>query len=269
MFNSTVLEVAIGLTFCFGALSLVVSSINEAISTLMALRARTLRDGIKELVNDPGLAKSLYEHALINPLWVEGASNKVLPSYIEPRHFAEAFLECVQATAQNATGIEDAIKQIKDDQLRTLLVGMYQRAEKKVDALRDEVARWFDAGMDRLSGVYKRNAQLFSFGIALVLAIVLNVDTCRIFRTLWLHPAAVAQLTAPPQAAPAAIADLSALPVGWPNLPRGSQWPTVVFGWLLTASSALFGAPFWFDLLGRFVNLRGTGKKPAGDGDAR
>ena len=33
-------------------------------------------------------------------------------------------------------------------------------------------------------------------------------------------------------------------------------------GWLVTASSALFGSPFWFDLLQRMVQLRGTGKKP-------
>jgi hypothetical protein len=33
-------------------------------------------------------------------------------------------------------------------------------------------------------------------------------------------------------------------------------------GWLVTAAAALFGAPFWFDLLQRLVNLRGTGTKP-------
>lgn len=32
------------------------------------------------------------------------------------------------------------------------------------------------------------------------------------------------------------------------------------FGWLFTAIAVSFGAPFWFDLLNKFVNLRGTGK---------
>jgi hypothetical protein len=36
-----------------------------------------------------------------------------------------------------------------------------------------------------------------------------------------------------------------------------------LLGWLMTALAALFGAPFWFDTLQRFVSLRGTGDPPA------
>ncbi|USP39252.1 hypothetical protein [Acinetobacter sp. XS-4] len=35
-----------------------------------------------------------------------------------------------------------------------------------------------------------------------------------------------------------------------------------IIGCFITACSVLFGAPFWFDLLKSFVNIRGTGKKP-------
>jgi hypothetical protein len=35
-----------------------------------------------------------------------------------------------------------------------------------------------------------------------------------------------------------------------------------IIGWLITATAALFGAPFWFDLLQQFIRLRGTGPKP-------
>jgi hypothetical protein len=31
---------------------------------------------------------------------------------------------------------------------------------------------------------------------------------------------------------------------------------------MITASTALFGAPFWFDLMQRVVRMRGTGAKP-------
>ena len=34
-------------------------------------------------------------------------------------------------------------------------------------------------------------------------------------------------------------------------------------GWLLTAIAVSLGAPFWFDMLNNFVNLRITGAKPA------
>jgi hypothetical protein len=46
MFNNVILDVAIGIIFIFLVYSLLATSIQEAISTLFALRARTLRDGI-------------------------------------------------------------------------------------------------------------------------------------------------------------------------------------------------------------------------------
>jgi hypothetical protein len=35
-----------------------------------------------------------------------------------------------------------------------------------------------------------------------------------------------------------------------------------IVGWAITALAIFLGAPFWFDLLSKIVNLRGTGKKP-------
>ena len=35
-----------------------------------------------------------------------------------------------------------------------------------------------------------------------------------------------------------------------------------ILGWLLTAAAISLGAPFWFDLLNQFINLRGAGTKP-------
>jgi hypothetical protein len=66
------------------------------------------------------------------------------------------------------------------------------------------------------------------------------------------------------------------LPVGWDN---HRKWPTAtepgtfftylffVVGLAVTGSSAVFGAPFWFDLLQRLVQVRGTGAKPPADRD--
>ena len=40
------------------------------------------------------------------------------------------------------------------------------------------------------------------------------------------------------------------------------DWLRKVAGWLLTAFAVSLGAPFWFDLLNRFINLRVSGKAP-------
>ncbi|MBD2482278.1 hypothetical protein [Planktothrix sp. FACHB-1365] len=36
----------------------------------------------------------------------------------------------------------------------------------------------------------------------------------------------------------------------------------VFFGWLLSAVAIMMGAPFWFELLGKFINVRNAGQVP-------
>ena len=54
----------------------------------------------------------------------------------------------------------------------------------------------------------------------------------------------------------------ASLPIGWSELPRRDQWLTMALGWLITAFAVSLGAPFRFDLLNRFVNVRASGKTP-------
>ncbi len=63
---------------------------------------------------------------------------------------------------------------------------------------------------------------------------------------------------------------LKILPIGWHgrSFSAITKSPLLFFekilGWLITAVAVSFGAPFWFDLLGKLVNLRSTGRKPEG-----
>ncbi|MGH6850935.1 MAG: hypothetical protein ACREDD_10885 [Methylocella sp.] len=76
MFNSAIIDVAIGLTLSFLAVSLAASAITEAVSSALKWREKTLLEGVKALLNDPnftGIARDLYNHALVNPL-ADGAA---------------------------------------------------------------------------------------------------------------------------------------------------------------------------------------------------
>lgn len=42
--------------------------------------------------------------------------------------------------------------------------------------------------------------------------------------------------------------------------PTGYSWTRVVLGWLITAFAVMLGAPFWFDVLNRFMVIRSTVK---------
>jgi hypothetical protein len=37
---------------------------------------------------------------------------------------------------------------------------------------------------------------------------------------------------------------------------------SMIFGWLLTVIAVSMGAPFWFDLLNKLMNIRNAGGKP-------
>ncbi|HZV67000.1 MAG TPA: hypothetical protein VFG03_19050 [Telluria sp.] len=271
MFGSTVLEVAIGLTFCYAALALIVSTVQEALASALRLRARVLLDGVKSMLNDPGfdaLARAVYAHALVNPhddgKALDQRRLKAKPSYIEPAHFAIALLDAIQSIPGDFAQLGRDIDALPDAQLRRALQGIYQRADGDLEGVRVQLAGWFGSAMARVSGAYKRRAQLVSLLLALLLAVLFNIDSIHLFRTLWQHPGLAAQLGALPTLDPRTFDALWTLPLGWRSFPPrlDAAFVLSVAGWTITATTALFGAPFWFDLMQRAVQMRGTGAKP-------
>jgi hypothetical protein len=191
-----------------------------------------------------------------------------MPAYVDAHQFAITLLDITDLASTDFSQLgEDIKKNISDPQLRRMLLSMYSRVTS-MEAFRKQLANWFDASMQRVSGDYKRYSQLFCFLIALAIAAAFNVDSFKLFSTLWTHPAYAAQLSATGlQAADAAsaAAQLQKLPIGWTTFPPTMTGPDIglmIAGWFVTACSVLFGAPFWFDLLQRFVQVRGTGAKP-------
>jgi hypothetical protein len=80
---------------------------------------------------------------------------------------------------------------------------------------------------------------------------------------------------ATPEASPATAANYSrpsqnelaslghVLGWSWQSLPAsGGQWLDRIFGWLLSIIAISLGAPFWFDLLNRFMRIRSSGESP-------
>jgi len=272
MFNSSVLEVAIGLTFCYATLALIVSTLQEALASALQMRARTLLGGIKTMLNDPrfnGMARALYSHALINPhddgqlSSQSGLRHK--PSYIEPLHFAIALIDLVQRVPGKIDQLGSDIDTLRDPQLRRALQGIYLRANGDLKLFQDGVAAWFDSAMDRVSGEYKRRSLLVSVLLSLLLTIMFNIDSIHLFKTLWQHPALAAHITAAPTAVNRESIDLLfTLPIGWEKFPPlwDGSFLLQVAGWIITTSTSLFGAPFWFSTLQRIMQLRGTGAKP-------
>jgi hypothetical protein len=308
MFNSAVLDLATGLVFCFLTVSLATGTIVEAIASFLALRAKTLRIGIGQLLNDSsftGLAKQLYDHAAVNPRGsgsgtTSSAFQKTDPAYIDRQLFGQAMLDILKISPEVAANpaasppvadLKAAVDGVlqPDPQIQNLLHGIIERSVGDPNKIKAELVAWFDNAMDRVSGHYKRWTQLMSFVVALVLAGLLNVDAVHVATVLWEQPKLVEQLkisataTASTGTAAAGETGLPAtdvkamlqtmdttLPIGWQNgrwagtfQPfNASVFFIALIGWLITALSTLFGAPFWFDMLQNFIRLKGTGPSP-------
>lgn len=111
MFNTTILDVAIGMIFVYLLLSLMCSAANEIIELLLKKRAVDLERGIRELLlpdsksGGDDIVRKLYNHPLVNGLFggkyedskitsrIRYVWRTQLPSYIPARSFALALMD--------------------------------------------------------------------------------------------------------------------------------------------------------------------------------
>jgi hypothetical protein len=160
--------------------------------------------------------------------------------------------------------------------------------EDELQQLQSEVESWFDRSMARASGVYKRNARGIAILIGIAVAVLANADTLNIVENLSSNSALRAAITDNAGQIVAedrpgdrdlnrlkdemrdTLRDVS-LPIGWKveiveqqNLAdRNIAVPYVrrIIGWFISGVAISMGASFWFDLLGKIVDIRNTGKK--------
>ena len=178
MFDHPIIDVGLGLVFFYVVLSLLASAIQEWIASLFALRSKNLRSGVENLIGDV-YAKKVYEHPLVKNL---SKANK-LPSYIAPETLSGVLLEVVAKenngksyathTADEARALVGQISE--DHPLKDILGALIDDGEDAAIALKDRLAGWFDEGMLRVAGWYKRRAKVIIFAIAAtVVGAVLN-----------------------------------------------------------------------------------------------
>lgn len=401
MFGSEILDVALGLALLYLLLAVICSTLNEWIAGILKLRAKTLREGIANMLEDPevkGIAKQFFDHPLVKGLTRKGENN--LPSYIPASTFTAAMLDIIlpanpsagpadplqvyqsirarlielaASDSELAKGmlilvdqagidprkVQDATYALRQlEQVRTHLLLLTQQMDtgalqnlqplaESLDKFKDleaslrqaeisataallraqeNVERYYDQAMDRVSGWYKRRAQVIIVVLAVTVTALLNADSIAITRYLATNAAtrelvaAIAEdyyrgrlageqgasasiATEQPEASGRVTASLSSstpvtvsttysqlspvtvsapislsasisetvaildelgLPMGWKELPVSPQaWVYKLAGLLLTAIAVSLGAPFWFELLGKLIDLRMAGKKPA------
>ncbi len=183
MFGSDILDIVIGMVFIFLLLSLICSGLNESFEALVKNRARDLERGIRELVGDPqnatGFVEKIYNHGLVNSLYKGCYSPKKkrnLPSYIPSANFALAVMDLMKNPPAGSVKMPDNVKQA---------YAIFEaRAAGDAAKLQASLEDWFNSGMDRVSGWYRRRAQWILGTLGLIVAVVGNADAILIARTL-------------------------------------------------------------------------------------
>ena len=179
-----------------------------------------------------------------------------------------------------------------------LLRSYMQDAGDDMAKFRAMIEKWFDSMMVQASGWYKRQSQAITFVVGLALAAGFNASTFTIAGHLLKDNGAREQLaqiassylqshgtdvekmgvgsTSAMDSLVAYAADLyrndiagsqKLLGLGWMGSASANQmdsdhWQLNVIGWLVTALAVSLGSPFWFDLLGKVVDIRRTGRRP-------
>ena len=308
MFGLEVLDIALGLVFVYLILSLVCTSATEIVAGVLRLRAKTLSEGIRNLLQDPTIEKQFFEHPLIKSLTIRGRN----PSYIPAQTFRWVLTSIIggEERPKSVKEIRAAVVQKvpENSELKTVLLTLIGDAEKDIEQLHSNIEMWFNNAMERVTSWYKSMAQVITFCVALVVAVASNADTIDITKALSNNPALrqalVAQaeeyakrespadtvklratvtqvgdssagrkpgtaatlsvldsLTRPATRIKQNISELEQLgvPLGWRVAPAGWGWLTKITGLLLTTLALTLGAPFWFDMLKKIVNIRSSG----------
>jgi hypothetical protein len=305
-FITPIIDTAIGLIVVYIAFSLLSSWLAEQVSAIMQTRGKMLMDALNQLLSGaPGTppsaaAKAFFSHPIFTVLSKNGNDK---PQYLSAQQFSTIVLGLV-APPPPAPGapVPPPANVLATIEANAAAIGLgpqvaaiAAKANGDFTAFVKGIEDWYDDHMDRVSGWYKARAQTILLAIGLGLAVLWNVDSIRIVRSLSCNAALRGSAVTIAQGANTNAAFIStvlgALPLGWsPSLEHpelklscdqinaAADAPTTIafrdranwFGWLglklvglvATAVALSLGAPFWFDLLSRLTRVRQAGKKP-------
>lgn len=223
-----------------------------------------------------------------------------LPTYIPARSFALALMDMAARGRQtdalsggpdapplSLDSIRQNVAALQNPAIQRVLLAAIDAGQNDLNRVVKNLEDWYDSGMDRVSGWYKRASQWVIFFVGIAVAVLMNINAVALADYLYRNDVAREALVARAEAAArdttlvaratddyqVALGELDALklPIGWsrPDArhPEGSTfpgflgfWALAVVGWIVTGIAATLGAPFWFDVLNKVMVIRSTVK---------
>jgi len=277
------------------------SHVTEMIAKLFNLRIRNLENAIRMLFQekkDGPYFRQFFNHPLIYRLSLNPKKNT---SFIPKKNFTMAFLDIISGYRKDiktASDVRESIYKIKSPVLRDQMLLLVDDMAISTAQTKEIISEWFEVSMARASNIYKRRARLITIIVAVVMTVSLNIDTISISSYLFSNQTVrTAVVDAAQQRVESQTlvndgmeikpaADTSSLgeikinfdeigneiktldslmiPIGWSDQGYPVSRNNIFlkfFGLLMTAYAVSLGSRFWFDMLGRVINLRNDDRK--------
>ncbi len=253
------------------------------------------------------------------------------PSYLSADAFLAILLDFFSKddpeVKRDLSKLRAEVETMPDCAIKRSLLYLLDQSEGSLDRFKAGVKSYYDEIMDHVTGWYKRHMQAWLLAVGLIIAMIFNANSLKVYNRLsddpelraslvqqatqyveqnrqLLYDSLLLRLDPADQLDSAQLAhrieslngvmdsiirgDLERLrsPLGlgwergflqpeWQTDPATTHWIALpprlyflyaiwdnLFGWLITALAICLGAPFWFDLLKKLVNIRNAPRPP-------
>lgn len=223
MLNSNILDIALTLGFTYLMLSLIVSTVTEIFNTVLQRRSIYLQRGLKALFDNLSAKKGdspvfdkvkdspFIKILTLDPGWTVKLLARLkffkledakFPSYISSNNLSLAVLDALEIKNLESINYDSVKDQIKKklstdeknkktdekeirDLLLTILDTNCSRGDKfNLSDFITGIEKTFNDSMNRVTGVFKKKSQWISFIVSIIVVLLINVDSIKIFKTL-------------------------------------------------------------------------------------
>lgn len=205
MFGIEALDVVIGMIFIYLLFSLFVSIVNEMLSQLLNVRGKELRFAIEKMIGY-ALRNKLYNYRKIDRVkykssfwygtpfwgvyvWFKNKSDKI--SLSSNSLDKKLINKDYPSQISNETFVEAVIEIVKDDKLRKklfvqapFLEKIYIESNGNINRISTEIENWYIEVMAYTSEWYKQKLRYVLLALGFATAVIFNVDSISIFKTL-------------------------------------------------------------------------------------
>jgi hypothetical protein len=192
MFNSQILDVAIGLLLMFLFQSILISGIHDLLVSMLAVRGKILKTFLITALKTKETKDTIFEQMSSSPFINNLKRKNRFPSEITSRNFSDAIIELIireDASKDNyITQIKNNIAKLPDSEFKSILIARLNESGDSYENFKASIEKWFDDYMDRISRWYKKRVTYFMYMFAFGSTLALNVDALFVMNELWKNP---------------------------------------------------------------------------------